>query len=153
MPLGELQLTEQYANYPTTDIRHVLPRLLAEFKRGSEKSQKTVTEQSLEEKTKAGHVLPLIKSPQGAGDEIKHAWLWPRVGGWFRDDGKQLPKARQGRRRPPRLTPRYCHYRDWDIEFRLGQCTSSTQVELRLSDPLGLDRLVGRRCSWSSSRI
>jgi pyruvate decarboxylase len=40
--------------------------------------------QDLEEKIKAGHVDKIYKTPQG-GKEIKHDWLWSRMGGWFND--------------------------------------------------------------------
>jgi pyruvate decarboxylase len=40
--------------------------------------------QDLEEKIKAGHVDKVYTAPQG-GKEIKHDWLWSRMGGWFND--------------------------------------------------------------------
>lgn len=41
----------------------------------------------MEEKIKAGHVDKVYTAPQG-GKEIKHDWLWSRMGGWFNDTGE-----------------------------------------------------------------
>jgi pyruvate decarboxylase len=82
----------QYANYPTTDIRHILPLLLPAFKKVDCSSQGKAIKQDLEEKTRAGHVDKLYTAPkEGGGKEIKHDWLWSRMGGWFQDTGKSLP--------------------------------------------------------------
>ena len=47
--------------------------------------------QDLDEKIKGGHVDRLYTAPkEGSGKEIKHDWLWSRMGGWFQDTGKLL---------------------------------------------------------------
>ena len=74
----------QYAQYPTTDIRHILPLLQPSFEKANAKSSGKALKQDLEEKIKAGHVDKVYTAPQG-GKEIKHDWLWSRMGGWFND--------------------------------------------------------------------
>lgn len=86
-------LTRQYANYPTTDIRHILPRLLPAFKKVDSQSTGAVLKQDLEEKIKAGHVDQVYKAPQAGAKEIKHDWLWSRMGGWFQNTGECISGA------------------------------------------------------------
>ncbi|WVQ83245.1 hypothetical protein IAT38_005384 [Cryptococcus sp. DSM 104549] len=73
-----------YAAYPTTDLRHVLPALGPAFKAvGTPVGEKSEGE-SVQKKLEAQRVEGTVPEPEG--DEIKHAWLWPRVGKWFHDD-------------------------------------------------------------------
>ncbi|EIW71256.1 hypothetical protein TREMEDRAFT_71102 [Tremella mesenterica DSM 1558] len=72
-----------YASYPTTDIRHILPLLVPAFARVAAAKPKDVQSDSLVQKQAEGIVDELISEP--VGTEIKHAWLWPRVGAWFQD--------------------------------------------------------------------
>jgi len=79
--------TVGYATFPTTDIRHVLPRLIPAFEEVMKTSdRKPATGESLEEKIKTGHLLPLYTKPDG--DKIVHSWLWSRLGSWFQKNGK-----------------------------------------------------------------
>ena len=84
MSITKYQADEQYAQYPTTDIRHILPLLQPSFEKANAKSSGKALKQDLEEKIKAGHVDKVYTAPQG-GKEIKHDWLWSRMGGWFND--------------------------------------------------------------------
>ncbi|WWD21511.1 hypothetical protein CI109_105997 [Kwoniella shandongensis] len=73
-----------YAAYPTTDIRHVLPLLVPAFKKvASSRVGKPSEGESVKEKLETGVVEGIVPKPEG--NEIKHAWLWPRVGKWFAD--------------------------------------------------------------------
>jgi hypothetical protein len=76
---------EQYASYPTTDIRHILPLLLPSFKKVTQNGNKATHGESLAEKQSKGRVESLVSDPKG--EEIKHEWLWPRMGNWFVDNG------------------------------------------------------------------
>ncbi|KAL1411686.1 hypothetical protein Q8F55_002652 [Vanrija albida] len=72
-----------YAQFPTTDIRHVLPLLVGALEAAT--SARTPTRgESLQEKMKQGRVATLVDQPDG--DDIVHKWLWPRVGSWFADN-------------------------------------------------------------------
>lgn len=82
-----------YATFPRTDIRHVLPRLIPTFEKAT-KERKTPLKpirDTVEEKIKTGHVMPLIDKPEGR--EIVHKWLWGRMGTWLCDGGKSLRKC------------------------------------------------------------
>jgi len=76
-----------YASYPTTDIRHILPRLVPAFKAvSSERKSQHAEGESFEDKQASGVVETLVKGVESEGNEIKHAWMWPRLGHWFADD-------------------------------------------------------------------
>lgn len=63
--------------------------LLPAFKKVEYKSEGKAIKQDTEEKIKAGHVDVLYTAPKEASvKEIKHDWLWSRMGGWFKDNGK-----------------------------------------------------------------
>lgn len=82
--LHSFTTTIGYASYPTTDIRTILPLLRPAFEklgRGKQSEGQSV-EQKVEDKSVDSPVVPDPK-----GDEIKHEWLWPRVGKWFQDTG------------------------------------------------------------------
>ncbi|WRT64753.1 uncharacterized protein IL334_001687 [Kwoniella shivajii] len=73
-----------YAAYPTTDIRHVLPDLLPAFQDVIQSRAASPAEgESADQKIRAGRVESIVPEPKGS--EIKHEWLWPRVGKWFAD--------------------------------------------------------------------
>ncbi|WWC67969.1 uncharacterized protein I206_101888 [Kwoniella pini CBS 10737] len=73
-----------YAAYPTTDIRHVLPDLLPAFKEVIQsRAASPQAGESAEQKVQAGRVESTVPEPKS--NEIKHEWLWPRVGKWFAD--------------------------------------------------------------------
>jgi len=77
----------KYAAFPTTDIRHILPRLVPSFHAvASKRDAKAVHGDSLAEKQKAGKVEKFVSEPDGK--EIKHAWFWPKMGDWFADTGR-----------------------------------------------------------------
>jgi pyruvate decarboxylase len=79
----------QYASYPTTDIRHILPRLLPAFKAvGSKRNSKPAEGESFSAKQDTGVVDTLEKGAGAEGKEIKHAWMWPRFGQWFAGTGQ-----------------------------------------------------------------
>ncbi|WWD00611.1 hypothetical protein V866_007546 [Kwoniella sp. B9012] len=83
--LHSFTTTIGYAAYPTTDIRHVLPDLLPAFQEVVQsRAASPVGGESVEQKVKAGRVESIVPEPKG--NEIKHEWLWPRVGKWFADD-------------------------------------------------------------------
>lgn len=85
--------TVGYATYPTTDIRHVLPRLVPAFESVMSSSDRQPAKgESVEEKAEKGLILPPIKEPQG--DKIVHKWLWQRLGAWFKDNGKERREVR-----------------------------------------------------------
>lgn len=146
----------QYANYPTTDIRHVLPLLLPAFKKLDCKSQGKAIRQDLDAKIKAGHVDRLYTAPkEGSGKEIKHDWLWSRMGGWFQETGASS-FTRLATGDDACLLTRYHSYRDGNFIIRSHQRTPTLSSHVHCSDPLGLDRMVRRRypwCSTSSHRI
>jgi hypothetical protein len=59
----------QYASYPTTDIRHILPLLVPSF--GKVHSARSEPHgESLESKIKSGRMEPQLVEPKG--EEIKH---------------------------------------------------------------------------------
>ncbi|TXT07242.1 hypothetical protein VHUM_03412 [Vanrija humicola] len=72
-----------YAEFPTTDIRHVLPLLVGALE-GVKSERPRVLGESLEQKMKQGRVATLVNRPEGT--DIVHKWLWPRVGSWFHDN-------------------------------------------------------------------
>jgi pyruvate decarboxylase len=81
----------QYASYPTTDIRHILPLLVPSF--GKVHSARSEPHgESLESKIKSGRMEPQLVEPKG--EEIKHEWFWQRMGRWFADNGElgSLPR-------------------------------------------------------------
>jgi pyruvate decarboxylase len=86
--------TRQYASYPTTDIRHILPLLVPAFKKvvSSRSKVQAPHGESLQEKTKAGRMEPIVTEPKGK--EIKHEWFWQRMGKWFQDTGLSPSVAR-----------------------------------------------------------
>lgn len=57
------------------------------FQKAEVKSAGKALKQHLDEKIQAGHVDKIYKGPE-SGKEIKHDWLWSRMGGWFQDTGK-----------------------------------------------------------------
>ncbi|GFZ49727.1 pyruvate decarboxylase [Saitozyma sp. JCM 24511] len=65
-----------YAAYPTTDIRHILPRLTPAF-------AKVMSSRPGGESTKSAKV---VQELQPKGDQITHKWFWPRMGKWFADN-------------------------------------------------------------------
>ncbi|WWC86880.1 uncharacterized protein L201_001759 [Kwoniella dendrophila CBS 6074] len=82
--LHSFTTTIGYAAYPTTDIRHVLPELLPAFREVVQsRAGSPANGESAEQKIKTGRVEGTIPEPKG--QEIKHEWLWPRVGKWFAD--------------------------------------------------------------------
>ncbi|WVF69780.1 hypothetical protein IAT40_004559 [Kwoniella sp. CBS 6097] len=73
-----------YASYPTTDLRHVLPELLPAIQNVIQsRAGSPAAGESTEQKIKAGRIEGTVPEPKG--QEIKHEWLWPRVGKWFAD--------------------------------------------------------------------
>jgi pyruvate decarboxylase len=75
-----------YASYPTTDIRHILPKLIPAFKSVTSSSgDKKTHGDSLADKQKAGEAE--VKAEPDS-DAIKHAWFWPKMGEWFKDGGQ-----------------------------------------------------------------
>lgn len=84
---GQPLILVQYASYPTTDIRHILPRLIPAFTQViTDSGSKALHGDSLAEKQDSGVVDKLISEPEGK--EIKHDWLWGRLGKWFHDTGE-----------------------------------------------------------------
>ncbi|WVO16552.1 hypothetical protein L204_104231 [Cryptococcus depauperatus] len=82
--LHSFTTTIGYAAYPTTDIRHVLPLLGPAFKKlGKPKGGEGVRD-TLEQMQEQKRAISAVPKPEG--NEIKHSWLWPRVGAWFKDD-------------------------------------------------------------------
>nr|XP_018265449.1 pyruvate decarboxylase [Kwoniella dejecticola CBS 10117]OBR87607.1 pyruvate decarboxylase [Kwoniella dejecticola CBS 10117] len=82
--LHSFTTTIGYAAYPTTDIRHVLPDLLPAFKEVVQsRAASPQSGENAEQKVKAGRVESIVPEPKS--NEIKHEWLWPRVGKWFAD--------------------------------------------------------------------
>ncbi|WVQ87029.1 hypothetical protein IAS59_000749 [Cryptococcus gattii] len=80
--LHSFTTTIGYASYPTTDIRTILPLLRPAFEklgRGKHSKGQSV-QQKVEDKSVDSPVVPDPK-----GNEIKHEWLWPRIGQWFQD--------------------------------------------------------------------
>lgn len=77
----------QYASYPTTDIRHILPLLVPAFASAVAAKPKELHGASLAEKQDR-ELAP--KAPVGLpeGNEIKHDWMWRRLGEWFEDSGE-----------------------------------------------------------------
>jgi pyruvate decarboxylase len=76
----------QYASYPTTDIRHILPLLVPAFAEATSKTPKNAHGDSFGEKIRTKRVEVPLSEPQG--NEIKHDWFWGRMGKWFRDEGE-----------------------------------------------------------------
>lgn len=74
-----------FASFPTTDIRHVLPRLLPAFEKVAGERKIPVIRDTLEQKMETGHVERLTDKVEGR--EIVHAWMWRRLGSWFQDNG------------------------------------------------------------------
>ncbi|ORX33900.1 Thiamin diphosphate-binding protein [Kockovaella imperatae] len=73
-----------YASYPTTDIRHILPLLRPSFEAAAtRRTTKPIEGESLDEKRKDGRIQTLPKDVDE--NAIKHAWLWPTMGEWFKD--------------------------------------------------------------------
>ncbi|ODN79680.1 hypothetical protein, variant [Cryptococcus amylolentus CBS 6039] len=81
--LHSFTTTIGYAAYPTTDIRHVLPRLAGAFQKAGHPKDSEGAHETVEQKAVAHRVTGGVPKPEG--NEIKHAWLWPRVGEWFAD--------------------------------------------------------------------
>jgi pyruvate decarboxylase len=84
--LGKVELMHQYASYPTTDIRHILPLLVPAFGQAISQKPKKVHGDSFDEKIKAERVEVPLAEPKG--QEIKHDWFWGRMGKWFNDNGQ-----------------------------------------------------------------
>ncbi|KAK1921586.1 thiamine diphosphate-binding protein [Papiliotrema laurentii] len=81
--LHSFTTTVGYASYPTTDIRNIVPRLIPAFKAVVDRQgKKEVHGDSFAEKKEAGRTE---STPKPDGDQIKHAWFWPRMGEWFQD--------------------------------------------------------------------
>lgn len=82
----------QYASFPTTDIRHILPLLVPAFSEATSQSPKRAHGDSFEQKVKTKRVEVPLSEPKG--EEIKHDWYWGRMGKWFQDEGKSnLPPS------------------------------------------------------------
>lgn len=83
--LHSFTTTIGYASYPTTDIRHILPLLVPAFASAVASKPKEVHGVSLSEKQEK-QLAP--KAPVGLPDvkEIKHDWMWRRLGEWFEDN-------------------------------------------------------------------
>ncbi|WVQ76006.1 hypothetical protein IAR50_005642 [Cryptococcus sp. DSM 104548] len=81
--LHSFTTTIGYAAYPTTDIRHVLPRLAGAFQKAGHPKNSEGAHETVQQKAVAHRVTGGVPKPEG--NEIKHAWLWPRVGEWFAD--------------------------------------------------------------------
>jgi pyruvate decarboxylase len=69
-----------------------LPLLQPSFEKAEVKSSGKALKQNLDEKIQAGHVDKVYKGVEG-GKEIKHDWLWSRMGGWFQDTGASFSSA------------------------------------------------------------
>lgn len=69
------------AEYPGTDMRHIVPALIPLL--GKRATAKSMT---VEDKVAAGQLLPTTTKTDG--DVISQKWLWSRVGAWFQDDGE-----------------------------------------------------------------
>jgi hypothetical protein len=80
------ELTTQYASYPTTDIRHILPLLVPAFAQAVSQKPKKAHGDSFAEKIKADRVEVPLSEPKG--QEIKHDWFWGRMGKFFQNDGE-----------------------------------------------------------------
>lgn len=74
-----------YASFPTTDIRHVLPKLVPAFEKVAGEHKVPVIRDTLEQKMKTGLVEQLTSDIDGR--EIVHAWFWRRLGSWFKEQG------------------------------------------------------------------
>lgn len=125
-----------FASFPTTDIRHVLPKLVPAFERVASETKIPVIRDSLEQKMKEGRVEKLTDKVEGK--EIVHAWVWRRLGSWFKDNGERI------RVRPDR---RHRHYGNRHVVLRSAFCPHPQPRTLRRSDSLGCYWMV----SWSNS--
>lgn len=122
----------QYACYPTTDIRHILPRLTPSF-------AKVASSRPGGESTKSAK---MVQDLQPKGDQITHKWFWPRMGKWFADNGGSQLSTPTGTVRL-RLR-RHHHHRDGYIRVRTTRCAPAVACDVRRPDPVGFYRLVSR---------
>jgi pyruvate decarboxylase len=51
----------------------------------SQRPKDVKADADFEHKMASRHVEPLVQEPKG--QEIKHDWLWKRMGAWFQDTG------------------------------------------------------------------
>ena len=142
--LHSFSTTVGYASYPATDIRHILPLLVPAFHSvATQVGARPTHGESLAEKQKVGKVDQLKKEPEGK--EIRHAWLWPRMGEWFKDDGESS-LFHSGLDLAYTIC-RYHHYRDWHFVIWTHQCPTSVTCYLRRSNLMGRNWMVSRRMS------
>jgi hypothetical protein len=132
-----------YANFPTTDIRHVLPRLIPVLEKVTQNGKRTLTRgESVADKVKAGRVLPL--ETKAIGDEIVHKWLWGRMGSWFMDNGES--EQRESHRAV--LMTRYHRLRDGHLVVRSPANLHPQPRDLCLPGLVGRDWLECRCRAW-----
>lgn len=75
-----------YASYPTTDIRHIVPRLVHSFSDVVAKQGKPPAPTgTIQQKIESGHVQRLFDGPEDPKGKILQSWIWGRMGSWFQE--------------------------------------------------------------------
>jgi hypothetical protein len=124
-----------FATYPTTDIRSVVPLLTASLASATKSmgGPKAAPDQKLQDAGEAQRQEAQKVPKEDMNGSIKHTWLWPRVGEFFKEHGgcRSLLLFRM-------LTCRRLDLgRDRNIRVRDRQCSLPRQRLLRRPDSLG----------------
>lgn len=79
-----------FASYPTTDIRSVVPLLTASLASATKSmgGPHAAPDQKLQDAGESQRAEARKVPEENMGGEIRHTWLWPRVGKFFKEHGQ-----------------------------------------------------------------